>query len=303
MARNRRHNRNYDHRNRTLRLLPPLESRSPLRQLLDEDTYLGDAATDLTFCVGGIDHLESLDIEPIPPEEFDWDKVPVDQQPLVVDILTTLDIVGLGLFGLETETIVHRVIAIAASHPSQPLLRRSKPERLAAALTWIVLGGNQQFGVRYGRTAKKLWAHFNVGSCTTLAQAIAEDLGMWANSLTGLSSAPLNTVFLSDPGLHFAMCRHAFIELRNEIVEIFEAELEIREASKPLVVTPDGGLEARAVNVEVSNAFVGDSAIGERVVVGLVNEDDNLEMFSLSLPEANRLVSCVQGAITASGVA
>lgn len=283
--------------------MPPLESRTPLRQLLDEDSYLANAARDLTLCVGGVDQLESLNIQAIPSEEFDWEIVPTDQQPLVVDILTTLDVVGLGHFGSETKTIMHRVIGLAASHPSQPLLRRTTPDRLAAALAWVVLAGNQQFGGRYGRTAKEIWQHFDVGSCTTLAHSIAEALGMWAMTMSDASDVPLYSVFLGDPGLLLTECRQVFIDIRNDMVEVFKAELAIREASKPLVITPDGGLEARAVHVEVTNAFVGDSPIGERIVVGFVNDDDDLEMLSLSLAEANRLVSCVQRAITASGVA
>ena len=283
--------------------MPPLESRSPLRQLLDEDSYISDAARDLTLCMGGIDSLESLDISPIPKEEFNWDGVPVDQQPLVVDILTFLDTAGLERFGPEAETAVHRLIGLAASHQSQPLLRRTKPERLAAGLTWIVLAGNQQFSLRYGQTAKRLWTHFEVNSCADLAQAIASDLGMWADTMPGVTEAPRNTVFLGNPRLLFSIYRQALMDIRDEVVELFEHELEMREATKPLVVTPDGGLEARAVHVEVANAFLGDSELGERIVVGFVNEDDDLEMLSLSIQQANRLVATVTSAIATSGVA
>lgn len=302
MARKIRRNRKIP-RNTNLYLLPPLQSRSPLRQLLDEDSYLADAARDLTLCVGGIDQLESLHIDPLPRIEFDWEHIPAEQRSLVLDILDEVEIAEVQFFSPEARTVLYRLLTKAAQHPSKTLVRRTTPQRLAAALTWVMLAGNQQFSRRYGQTAKVLWAHFKVGTCTEIGQTIAKDLGMWAGEMPGVMNAPPDTVFLGDPGLLFSEVRASLIRIGAEMASEFEFELQSREASKPLVVTPDGGIEARAVRVGVANAFVGDSESGCQIVVGLTHEDDELEMVSLTIDQAQRLVACVSDAITAAGLA
>ncbi len=302
MARKRRRNPNTP-RNTNLYLLPPLESRTPLRQLLDEDGFLADAARDLTLCVGGIDQLESLDTSPLPVTCFFWNEIPDGQKILVMDILDEIEIAGIEFFGPEAQTIMFRLLVQAAKNPLQPLVRRTTPQRLAAALAWVMLAGNQQFSRHYGRTAKALWERFKVTSCTDLGQAIARDLGMWTNDMSAVTNAPPGTVFLGDPGLLFAKVRRSLIDIGAEIETEFQFQLESREASKPLVVTPDGGLEARAVRVGVANAFVGDSERGCQIVVGFTYDDDELEMMSLSIDDAERLVACVTSAIAESGLA
>lgn len=274
-----------------------------MRQLLDEDSPLADAARDLSLCVGGAVHLESLDSDPLPTAEFPWKKIPVEQQSLVVDILTAIDMTGVEIFGPETEAALHRLVVIAAGSPLKPLHRRTTAKRLAAALTWIVLSGNQQFSRRYGQTAKVLWSHFGVASCSELGKTIARDLGMWACDLPGVTKAPVDTVFLGDPGLLFSKVRRTLVGIRDEMAWLFESELKAREAAKPLVVTADGSLEARAVRVDVANAFVGHSTEGCEIVVALTHENDSLEMLSLSIDQAKRLVACVTDAMTTSGLA
>ena len=278
-----------------------------MRQLLDEDSPLADAARDLALWVGGVDQLETLDTNPLPASDFDWARVPENQRLLVSGILEEFEFARVQYFSPEAQTVLFRLLALAAVSPAEPLLRRTTPQRLAAALAWVMLAGNQQFSRRYGQTAKKLWSRFGVGTCADLGRSIARDLGMWATEMPGVTNAPANTVFLGDPGLLFSQVRRWLIDIGEEMADLFSCELESREASKPLVVAPDGGLEARALHVEIANAFVGDF-VGEpeagcQIVVGITYQNDELEMLTMSVGQAERLVKCVTDAIAASGLA
>jgi hypothetical protein len=184
-----------------LRVLPPAAvappPRSPLREAIETDAPGAYGGRELAACVGGIDALERLDIEPLFPEPFDVSAVPAAHRPLVMSIHSDLQ-AGIDTFNQpfvslravvgkpwplpfdeEYRAIAQRILLRVAIANGR-VLAKSTPRRMAAAIAWLAFRGSQK---KRGRrrpavTAEGIWRAFGVSKCATLAAALHRALNL-----------------------------------------------------------------------------------------------------------------------------
>jgi len=141
-----------------------------LRRALESDHLLVQSLRRRADALGGVTALEDLDDSLLPAESFDWSTVRDTDREVAEDVLRRLDAVATELPD-EYTTVLRRLLAIACQASEATLRRRSSPERIAAALAWIALKGNQDLGGsrRFVTSADLLWWRFGVTSCSALA--------------------------------------------------------------------------------------------------------------------------------------
>lgn len=166
---------------------------------------------DLARAVGGVEALESLDDEPLPPEEFCWDGVPDDVRAPVATVLATVDRCCEALFDLEARTVARRLLARAARGEPGLFLRMSRPELTAAALCWLVGKANDLVGGREDQVSvATLCAHAGLAHTTVASRAAAL-------SAAGGLAADSGPYGLGTPELLTSRRRRALAELRDRL--------------------------------------------------------------------------------------
>lgn len=114
--------------------------------LLDDDgrpfTYEGAIRRSLAERVGGEEALATLDTEPLPDEPLDLDRVPDDVHDRVRGIAAMTDACCEELLDLEHRTACRRLLADVAAGDPAIFRRRSRDDRAAAAVAWVVCKAN-----------------------------------------------------------------------------------------------------------------------------------------------------------------
>lgn len=160
---------------------------------------------------GGQDTLDSLDVVPLPEEDFDWAGIPAGTRERTVEVLAACDRCCEELFGAEYSTAARRLLARAGPGLSGMLQGTSRPEVIAAAVCWVIGKGNDRFGQRPGELRiKDMMAHFGLG------QSSAAERGYQVMRAAGiLSASAYPAVRLGSPGLLVSARRRRIIELRD----------------------------------------------------------------------------------------
>lgn len=277
---------------------PPLDTRSPLRRASESDEfYVGRSLVDRC---GSIDSVEGLTSDVLAPDPFDWSIVPAEDRAVVEVMLGLLESVCEDHLDSEYFTVMKRLIEVAAIHPEQPLRARTSPDRLAAALLWIGLVANMDRLLMSSRGTARIWWWFDVTSCSRLARKVATTLGFRPEPRF---EQPVGWdqdqgVYTRNPALLTSRCRMGLISQRERVNEMIVEEEERRRLERPMIRS---GNQVRMRLVETDYAMAARTSLesGRQVVVlGLGGtSDDPDHLFSLSIPEARRLLAGMQCAV------
>lgn len=134
--------------------------------LLDDDgefSYERALRRSLAERVGGEDVLATLETEPLPDEPLDLDEVPDDVHDRVRAIAAMTDACCEELLDLEHRTACRRLLADVAAGDPAIFRRRSRDDRAAAAVVWIICKANDTLEpYSGGLTATELVGWFGV---------------------------------------------------------------------------------------------------------------------------------------------
>lgn len=295
---------------------PPPLPRSPLREAIETDGPGAYGARELAACVGGIDALERLDIEPLLPQPFDASAVPLAHRPLVVSIHSEMQ-AGIDAFnrpfnslwtttGLpelpppfdaEYRAIAQRILLRLAT-ANGGALARSTPRRTAAAIAWLAFRGNQK---KRGRrrpevTADGVWRAFNVSNCATLASALHRALNLppfdsddnWHD---------LSSLWLTDTQLLHSTARVWILRARTSAMQVCETLAREAAERRPVQFLPGGKVQIKARPVVPLSALRTPDITGRHTVVAMFGDLDDPEVIALSVPDAQRLIAILQRAL------
>lgn len=172
----------------------PQEMRAELLEMLAED-------------VGGLDALMSLDAAPLPDEPLDLSDISEDVVPRVREVAVHIDRCADALFDAEIRTAARRLLGRVARADPTVLLRRSKPERAAAAVLWLVGRLNSVLGPSRVKVGDMMTELGLTGSASQRAGVFLGALGVDPDE--GPSG-------LRDPRLLTAASRVRLLEIREK---------------------------------------------------------------------------------------
>lgn len=277
---------------------------SPLRSAIDRGDHYSGVLRQLAAVCGGIQALETLRDDRIPDQPFDPSGLTDADRGVATEILARIEAAcdRSRLLDAQHRTISRRLLAAAAAHPAQPLRRKVAPERIAAALAWIMLRGNLQLGRRGRLTAQLLWELFAVGNCADLGRSIAGKMGLLAPTDIGRFHAlPSKDIALGDVRLLHSTTRSLLIQRRDEAIELAH-QLAADRARWSLVTIRDyGKVSIRARDLRVLGAAKALNDQGRATVMMLfgANAMDPDDVIGLSVPDAHQLISALQHALDA----
>jgi len=270
-----------------------------LRRSLESDEYHSATTRALAEICGGIEALEQLDDDALMEAPFDITAVPVEDQALVNELLTTIDPFCETFLDDEYTSIVHRLLARAIAHPAHPLRRRAGTKRIAAALVWIALKGNNAIGRRRGWTGETLWYLLGVSDCASLGRGIASGMGATPSiEAIGFDRHPTGGIVLGDSLLLHSEARRWLIEYRETQIEVI-SHLEAVRDQRRFCVERDGRVELRGRGVTIAGALKGISETGRAIVMLVFGESvrDPDDVMALSVPDTHQLITQLQSAL------
>lgn len=118
---------------------------------------------ELAAAVGSESTLDSLDVDLLPDEPFEWGGIAEDIRPVVTEVLQASDNCCDQLLDAEYRTACRRLLARIASGDPAVFRRRASPAKSAAGVTWLVGRANSLFNPYGGVLVKDLMAHFGAG--------------------------------------------------------------------------------------------------------------------------------------------
>jgi len=282
---------------------PPVTGEPSLGQAAAAGPSFVHLVDGLAELVGGLHVLERLDDEPLPIEVVDLGSVEPGSQTRCGEILSSIDTFAAEqwIFGrlldAEYRTIIARLLGrIVERSPAE--LQRSDPLRTAAALAWLALHGNDDLSPPHHPSAADLWHGFGVSNAAAVGRRLHRAAGFERPSASGGRFARRPAVWLPDVALLHSRTRRGLVKLRDQLVTAIEAALERRRADAP--IKDAGGRISVSAHLTVPRWAVrapdGDGR--HAVVVTFGNDDDDVEVVGLSVPDAHRLVHMLQQALT-----
>ena len=259
--------------------------------------------------VGGIDALEDLDAEPIPDEPFSWIGVRESHRTVVEGVLAAIDtafdasldaatdVVSWSPLDVEYRTIIRRLLARVADRDPSTLVGAAAP-RIAAALTWIALSGNDELKKGTAYSTQQLWSAFGVTNCTdrgrTLLRALdfitAEQERSWYYGRHG-------EVVVNDARFLHSRTRASLVRQRNELITAIVQEQALGAVRHSVVLRDDyRHTAARPITPRSAQRAAMD---GERPVIAVTlgeHRHEN-EVVALSIHDAQRLVVMLEQAL------
>jgi len=249
----------------------------------------------LQVFVGGLDALMRLDDEPLPSEEFDWSSVEARDERIVALVLMLVDGYCDQVLDNEYRTIARRILARVATRDPRVLRRSENTDRFAAGLVWLAGRGSGGFARRgsWPRSAQ-LWQWFGVTDCSDRGRSLraAADLFPDADLADYIYSDELA---FGDAGLLHSRFRKHLIMQRDLRLGAAAA----RDQRSPVVSLDGNQLVVKAVPIAVLGAAKSLPLDGERqgICIVLGTELDDAACYDLSIPDAHKLVYCLQAAL------
>lgn len=163
----------------------------------------------LVEAVGDEDTLANLDLDPLPDEPLDLNRLPGDVRERVARIAALTDACCEELLDVEHRTACRRLLADVAAADPQIFRRRSRDETAAAAVVWMVTKANDSLEPYHGGlTAKALLGWFGLsGSVSQRAETMLRAIGVPRRQDTGIR--------LGTPRFLTADARTVLIERRD----------------------------------------------------------------------------------------
>jgi hypothetical protein len=167
--------------------------------------------------VGGEDALREIDVDPLPDEEFRWDRIPDDVRPAVQEVLARCDSCCEELLDTEYRTACRRLLARAAAGDPRVFRRRAKAENAAVAVCWVIGKANNLFApYGTGMLVKDLAAFFGVAQSSASQRAATL---MNAAGVGSLTHYPTWDVVVGTPSLLVSARRRVIVELRDHYLQ------------------------------------------------------------------------------------
>jgi hypothetical protein len=275
-----------------------------VRDALAVDDGYGWGLRQLADSVGGIDVLDALDGEPLPPERLDLASIAPDERSHVGDLFAAIQRFDdsfscLDPLDVEHLTIVARLLRrILARAPAE--LRRSTVPRTAAALVWLTLHGNGELHRRSVLTATSIWDGFGVSNASELGRRLHRAAGLPAVA-TDPAVRHHAPVWIGAADLLHSRTRRQLIARRDGSLHAI-ADLRARAAARAPVRQVDGRLAISAKPLQPRWTIrAPDDAGLHRIVVAFgYGEGGPLkvdEVVGLSVPDAHLLVQQLQRAL------
>ena len=245
--------------------------------------------------VGGFDALMRLDTEPLPNEEFDWSSVDPQDEPFVALVLMGVDDCCSRMLDNEYRTIARRILARVAIREPRVLRRSENTDRFAAGLVWLAGRGSGCFARRGSRPkSAQLWRWFGVTDCSDRGRSLrsAAHLLPDADLADYVYSGELA---LGDAGLLHSRFRKSLVIQRDARLRVTAA----REQRSPVVALDGNRLVVSVEPIAVLGAAKSLPVDGERLGICIVlgTELDDAKCFGLSIPDAHKLIYCLQAAL------
>lgn len=138
--------------------------------------------------VGDEHTLAALDLEPLPDEPAELDRLPDDVRERVALIADLTDTCCEQLLDIEHRTACRRLLVDVAEADPQIFRRRSRDDTAAAAVVWTVTKANDTLEPYHGGlTAKRLLGWFGItGSVSQRAETMLRALGVPRRDDTGI---------------------------------------------------------------------------------------------------------------------
>jgi hypothetical protein len=245
--------------------------------------------------VGGFDALMRLDAEPLPNEEFNWSSVEPQDETFVALVLMLVDDCCDQLLDNEYRTIARRILARVAARDPRVLRRSGNTDRFAAGLVWLAGRGSGGFAKRGSRPkSPELWRWFGVTDCSDRGRSLRAAAGLFPDAdLT-------DYIYSGDLALADAELLHS--RYRKSLVIQRDARLALtaeREQGSPVVSLDGTRLVVAVEPIAVLGAAKSLPLNGERLGICIVlgTELDNAKCYDLSIPDARKLVYCLQAAL------
>jgi hypothetical protein len=281
------------HRNRHLSAVPSYGNAETYADTRAE--AWSDYLQSMQVLVGGYDELMRLDAEPLPNEEFEWSTVEPQDRAFVTLVLALVDRYCEEVLDDEYRTIARRILARVAARDPRVLRRSQNTDRFAAGLVWLAGRGSGRFERSGGPpSSRELWQWFGVTDCSDRGRSlrIAADL-FPADHLIG-------HVFPGDLALDDAALLHSCYRKGLVMRRDTRRAVAVEDAQRSPVVSYDGNqLVVAAQPVAVLGAAKSLPVEGERqgICIILGTELDNAECYDVSIPDAHKLVQCLQVAL------
>jgi hypothetical protein len=146
----------------------------------DDDRDIATIMLDsLRRAVGGDDALQQLETDPLPDEDFAWERVPEDVHQRVTDVLVLCDAFADARLGVEFRTACRRFLADVAAGDPVVFRRKGAAHRAAAAVCWVIAKANNAVGTWSTMEVQELLAFFNVqGSASQRAEVMLRAIGV-----------------------------------------------------------------------------------------------------------------------------
>jgi hypothetical protein len=255
----------------------------------------GDEMKSLQAIVGGFDALMNLDAAPLPHEDFDWSSVEPRDAAFVGLVLRLVDDCCEEMLDYEYRTIARRILARVAARDPRVLRRSDNADRCAAGLVWLAGRGSGSFGRRAGRLrSSQLWHWFGVANCSDRGRALRSAAGLFPDGdLIRYDFS--DEIALGDAGLLHSRYRTHLVRQRDFRVQ----NAAERERRSPVITVDGDRLVVAAEPITVLGAAKSLPVDGERLGVCIVLGDDldNATVYDLSIPDAHKLVTCLQAAL------
>jgi hypothetical protein len=284
----------------SLTLAPTIdEPESLLRSTLESVSWMSSTVRELADLVGGLDQLLTLDDVPVPDAPFNWLPVSTPHRDLVETILLAIesDFGDPPVIDAEFRGIAKRLLArLAEREPA--VLRRSTPTRIAAAIVWLALEGNDALGRGQALKAGDVWRLFGVSSSPDVGRTLFEGLG--------LESVPQNdswyyarrNVRLTDPRLQHSRTRRKILDRRAEVESAARQDLELGAAKHLIKVvdTREFVRDARPITPRLAErAKTKDNR--PVVIVTLGDRHWPAEVLALTLRDAHQLMVMLENTL------
>ena len=253
-----------------------------------------DEMKSLQAFVGGFDALMRLDDEPIPNEGFDWSSVERRDVVFVAQVLELVDGCCDQLLDDEFRTIARRILARVAARDPRTLRRSGNADRFAAGLVWLAARGSGRFARGARPKRSQLWRWFGVTDCSERGRRLRAA----ANLFPAIDL--LDFVYSGELALGDAELLHS--EYRRHL--IIQRDLRLAHAAthaprSPVVSRNGARLVVEVEPIAVLGAAKSLPIEGERlgVCIMLGADLDEAKCYELSIPDARKLLSCVQAAL------
>lgn len=266
---------------------------------VESDHWFATTARQLVVQAGSPEALARLTTAVHHDHGFDWDGIDPDLHVLVADLLERLEVV-FSFFDDEYRTILWRTLRTLALDPTRPLQRRSKPERIAAAIAWVALSANAAIGRHCRWATADLWHWFEVSPCTDFGRELENCIrrrNVSDDELCKALAYDSRDTVVADSELLHSSRRMELIAQRDRLQRTIDEQRHSSRDRHP-ITRVDEGIAIRSQPVVVRWATKGVSPEGRASInVALGEGIADMQAWSLSIPDAHRLVEALQIAL------